>query len=55
MPTADIAPKPSAQKLANTGYKEIFTGPGGLDKEVELNGNETWPRASVSHLLKEGA
>jgi hypothetical protein len=48
MPAADIAPNPPAAKLANTGYKEIFTGPGGFDREVEVNGNETYAPASVS-------
>jgi hypothetical protein len=50
MPSADTVADRSQQKLANTGYKEIFTGPGGFDKEIEEVGNHIYPPASVSSL-----
>jgi hypothetical protein len=50
MPAANTATDRPQQKLANTGYKEIFTGPGGFDREIEEVGNHIYPPASVSFL-----
>jgi hypothetical protein len=48
MPSANTETDTSQKKLANTGYKEIFTGPGGFDREIEEIGNHIYPPASVS-------
>ncbi|EHK96045.1 putative Alpha-ketoglutarate-dependent sulfonate dioxygenase [Glarea lozoyensis 74030] len=51
MPSANTETDTSQKKLANTGYKEIFTGPGGFDREIEEVGNHIYPPASHPNYL----